>query len=162
INSKLMTVSVNVDCLNSLNNYTKRRVFMSHTACAANDIPQNTLNYAAQSAVYSFALTTTLSGGNVALGLVGAVVGATASLVHGVTTPLFKDIFREDIAFLSGSFKWYQQLARVVVSLSVAAGVAALFGCSLNIVAGVAITALIMLAANHFRPHYPINSSMVY
>lgn len=66
-----------------------------------NQLPQGALNVAASSYLVSFGLVTLLSGGNFALGLVGAAVAATASLIDSAIRPIINQIFSDPTSYFS-------------------------------------------------------------
>jgi hypothetical protein len=69
------------------------------------EIPKNTLHTIARSALYSFSITLFITNYknllddanlNFARPMVAAALGATASCIHALTTPLFNDIFGDN------------------------------------------------------------------
>lgn len=124
----------------------------------AEQTPADTKEKATKSFVYSFALTTGLSG-NPFLGFAAGVVAATASLVHAATAPLFRKLCEENEN--PNEAKWYQNLARMVICLSAGSLVAMTLCCRLQIVAAMVLNSAIVLAYNGFNGHN-LNKSAFY
>lgn len=116
----------------------------------AQQIPADTTKKALGSFVFSFAITTGLSG-NPALGLACGVIAAVASLTHAITTPIFRKLAESNDN--PNTATWYQQLARLVVDITSASLAAAALGYRLDIVAVTFFNSIWTLATNGFDNH---------
>lgn len=102
-------------------------------AAAANSFPTRIWSAAGKSFLCSFTISTLLSG-NPAVGIVGGLGGAMASLISTTTFPLFQPLWGTNAQ--TSREKWYQFLSRSVVVIALTSLMSAhLFGGCVHIVA---------------------------
>ena len=118
-------------------------------------LPTNTLNEVLKSGIYSFAITTILTG-NPITGTVAAAAAMTASAVHALLTPVFRNLASNNLN--PNRLEWYQETARIIISLSFASATAALCGYRLDIITSCALSFCI----NLISPKRDLDASIPY
>lgn len=122
-----------------------------------NAMPYDTINAAGKSFIFSFAISTAITG-NPGFGLFSGVMAAAVSLVSSATVPIFREIWNRGP---NSSEHWYEFAARSLLAAAVVSIIAANFAnITINFIATAAFAVLIS-AFEGFKDR-PMDKSAIY
>ena len=96
---------------------------------------------------------------NLSMGIACAATAATASLVHSLTTPIYKEVTKHNLD--SSQMTWDQAALRIFISCSAGAFSAALFNRKIDLLTYVTRSLFVSALHNHFKA-IPVNKGQVY